>query len=1257
MRLARFVFAAALPLAADSGGTKSLALRRRARPEPARHGTAVDGGRGRALQDQLPAIPSRASYAYGYSYQVTMLIGSPPVSIGVDIDTGSSSLAVPSSSCANCAVDIATYNPETSSLSSKMPCDDHRCDSSALLWTPECVSDPSAEKASTAGMDSAQLRAWKLRNPRWSSAAFRRVRLLFDSSSCAGAAAISGVYTLDASQPTVAGEPHWTQTVCSKRSHPTLYSARVEGNCTTYHLQYSEELAESNWPWIIAYEAGRGADGYPSDDGNWEASDGRGDMIALARFAADTSQGSVELALGERVPAKCMVMGEDQDSALAVRAYAPEGPAACCAQENACLHSDSYVDGSGTTGPVYHDRIAVGDVDAMATQWYFKAFDNDGGGVAAGEHFVSSHSGAGIWGLAPSEFGVAERSGVKTMRTVLKRLLEDNGLHNAFALCFDDSPAAFSDGDGGAASSLDLGGADARKYRGEMQHLPMLAGRSYRIAPPLQFNVGAAEGEQMPVPMSEETSQAMEYISIDSGASFTIKLPRATHRAIGSAMVDWFRSQYDTSSGAGATALDVISDLFLPENHGCVQLGEHHLSVTSSMFPTLTLSFANRAHPHRAAADLRFPPESYLEIWPAWSALCLRIEADDDGAKSGSLGAGFIRHYYTLFDRVHWRIGVAVRGDCTPDDEDEGAGDRKSGADAHCASRAQSGCASCVGPIDDLELDSGYCVWCPDTASCHAYDPRSTLSPCANAQGWSQPGLDAAPGGHCSEFSQLDRVCQAAYGRVTDLALRGNRRDGTCTRDAQQAIDSYAAACEANPVWLHQRGKTVRLPGAACMLSVLAGSASVHGMDQCLVPDPAGPQGASCRDGDEQQESCEFALDGECDSGGVCADGTDLVDCYGSKPARRTTCPPHSYHTENGCRCDAGFTADDGLQSCVPRQAGDHTTAAYCDGNNQVDCGHLGTTQDSCEEMGCCWQPVSPNPHNEPWCYRPQVGSAAGANSCRWANDGSCDPADICPAGTDRDDCEGASQPVDCRDGVDEINTACPNPEPGQPAPASCPPECEMVFAPYWRRCREDETLTASLGTDVMDALERFNERCSKSSCSDLDVQDECAASIDWVFSTGLSQHPDWYSGSGLSPTSDRRAVQAWLYHLGNGPAAGGCLRPCGDLAPLQLPFEVWPADACSTSWQITMDAADTHCSETIQWVLSTDLALRPARYALSGLTPSSDRRAVQAWLHHLGGEPSGDCKLPCGLAELDLPFDPTVPRDEQRPRPGGGGH
>jgi len=35
----------------------------------------------------------------------------------------------------------------------------------------------------------------------------------------------------------------------------------------------------------------------------------------------------------------------------------------------------------------------------------------------------------------------------------------------------------------------------------------------------------------------------------------------------------------------------------------------------------------------------------------------------------------------------------------------------------------------------------------------------------------------------------------------------------------------------------------------------------------------------------------------------------------------------------------------------------------------RVDCGSVGTTQASCEAGGCCWSPLSPNPHNEPWCF------------------------------------------------------------------------------------------------------------------------------------------------------------------------------------------------------------------------------------------------------------------------------------------------
>ena len=33
------------------------------------------------------------------------------------------------------------------------------------------------------------------------------------------------------------------------------------------------------------------------------------------------------------------------------------------------------------------------------------------------------------------------------------------------------------------------------------------------------------------------------------------------------------------------------------------------------------------------------------------------------------------------------------------------------------------------------------------------------------------------------------------------------------------------------------------------------------------------------------------------------------------------------------------------------------------------DCGKVGTDQKSCEDAGCCWKPVNPNPNNYPWCF------------------------------------------------------------------------------------------------------------------------------------------------------------------------------------------------------------------------------------------------------------------------------------------------
>jgi hypothetical protein len=79
---------------------------------------------------------------------------------------------------------------------------------------------------------------------------------------------------------------------------------------------------------------------------------------------------------------------------------------------------------------------------------------------------------------------------------------------------------------------------------------------------------------------------------------------------------------------------------------------------------------------------------------------------------------------------------------------------------------------------------------------------------------------------------------------------------------------------------------------------------------------------------------------------------------------------------------------------------------------------------------------------------------------------------------------------------------------------------------------------------------------CNTHTCCSNAPDATCTKNIDWVFSDGLLYHPSWYEGSGLTLDSDRRAVQAWLHHLG-GHDAGSCERPCGDLTLLNLQFDV----------------------------------------------------------------------------------------------------
>jgi hypothetical protein len=83
--------------------------------------------------------------------------------------------------------------------------------------------------------------------------------------------------------------------------------------------------------------------------------------------------------------------------------------------------------------------------------------------------------------------------------------------------------------------------------------------------------------------------------------------------------------------------------------------------------------------------------------------------------------------------------------------------------------------------------------------------------------------------------------------------------------------------------------------------------------------------------------------------------------------------------------CDALIPAQTGTGnvSNVPHAAVNASTADTSDGGScdtpppvaqRKNCGHMGSTQQTCTDAGCCWLPVNPNPGNAPWCYDPSNG-------------------------------------------------------------------------------------------------------------------------------------------------------------------------------------------------------------------------------------------------------------------------------------------
>merc|ERR1719379_242418 len=145
-------------------------------------------------------------------------------------------------------------------------------------------------------------------------------------------------------------------------------------------------------------------------------------------------------------------------------------------------------------------------------------------------------------------------------------------------------------------------------------------------------------------------------------------------------------------------------------------------------------------------------------------------------------------------------------------------------------------------------------------------------------------------------------------------------------------------------------------------------------------------------------------------------------------------------------------------------------------GHNREDCGFFGITEGQCRGLGCAWDPVDPNPTNQPWCYKTHNPNNSyvfdDASVGRWGGMCTCpdgrqyavgDHFDSCatlacyggiisyfPTDTDagkcvqrRDTDEGAHMKVTCAkaDGIPPVVIPAPGtPAPGTPNPATPAP-------------------------------------------------------------------------------------------------------------------------------------------------------------------------------------------------------------------------
>ena len=765
----------------------------------------------------------------------------------------------------------------------------------------------------------------------------------------------------------------------------------------------------------------------------------------------------------------------------------PDG-ASCCSTyvgrsgKRACMHHDGYIDGSGINGPVINDVVTVG---SASTTSFFKCYDDDEGGVGIGNHFAVAHSAAGIWGMGrqdPEKQDTQFGNGVFDMGSVLDDLLRSNSLGNKFGLCYEDSPAMFSDTAAEGASALDLGGADPLKYSGHMRFLPLLeqwtaylvagpaitlsgeGGRELALASTVKMTVDAVcqntvdDGEcasYLSLNFCDPTSDMydnmqiicakscgscvrgnsnvetfIDQVIVDSGNTGTLGLPPATMMALRDSMIAWFRTSSLQIRTRACTATDLLKDQ---------QQGQEPGGYTCSRFIQI-LGCTNDTQ----------------SLCPVSCHVCKGTEGDSCTDPSDCGGGYFCNQ------RV-----------CES-----------------CGSVSSSSASECQ-RLPSVAAELALSLFSPDSDSC---DLDGAYFAAVNLDEFPTVALDfnglilELPPSSYLEVNSGSIICRTVdvypsnsgtqamlgagmlqqYYALFDreagqlgLATRGDCTPGTRDSDSSPAIKCRARAgscsqCVGPVDDLEQhRGYCTWCPGtSACTAtdpkSLVSPCPAVMG-----TPDNAlgfathgldNAQGGSCPDLETTQIACQSAYQ----------QMTELVMLGG---------------IFGSCSSDAQDSIDAFVGQCS-----DTEVRMHIGGHSQ------GVTGAACV---LSVMKNSPNAHGMKQCSVPGADAlcAAQTESCVSARDGRCDDKTACEPGTDAADCYGAPvvpagstgrtppppTPADgkpsCTSGLDAINAACPSHSKGVNIPDSCPATCAMIFDAWWKRCQRDSIVAALAGS------------------------------------------------------------------------------------------------------------------------------------------------------------------------------------------------